>query len=161
MGDRVSKSSVLSDPQVIELLNREFNAAELNVTDRGWPTWLEALAPWKAIYDSSPEARKAFTNMAVVDADGTFLLGSGDTGKIGYTKATFSMNYDPPRYFKMLQTTFDRNNRLEAIRKNEKQSAEEKAAALATLRQEVDQDLAHVFKSEPMFLKQVQVLRKQ
>jgi hypothetical protein len=161
MGDRVSKSSVLSDPQVIELLNGGFNATELNVTDVGWPKWLEALAPWKAIYDSSPEARKAFTNMAVVDADGTVLLGSGDTGKIGRTKETLSMNYDPVRYLKMLQTAADRGARLEAIRKDEKRTPEEKTAALTALKFEVDQDLKHTFQAEPGFLQMVQSMRKQ
>jgi hypothetical protein len=160
MGDRVSKSSSLSDPRVIELLNREFNVLELNVTDYYFPEWLTALAPWKAIYDSSPEARAAFTNMAVVDPDGVFLLGSGDTGKIGRTAAEFSMNYQPDLYLKMLETTLGRNVRLEAARRDEALTDEARAAAIASLRFEVDQDLARTFKPEPRFLRLVQSLRR-
>lgn len=160
MGDRVSKSSSLSDPRVIDLLNREFNAIELNVTDVGFPAWLTAIGPWKAVYESSAEARKAFTNMAVVDADGEFLLGSGDTGKIGRTADQFSMNYDPDRYLKMLETTLARNVRLEAARNDAALSPEARAAAIAAIRLEVDQGLAQVFKAEPYFLRQVQALRR-
>jgi hypothetical protein len=160
MGDRVSKSSSLSDPKVIELLNRDFNAIELNVTDLGFPAWITALAPWKAIYDSSPEARAAFTNMAVVDADGVFLLGSGDTGKIGRTAAEFSMNYQPDKYLKMLETTLARSARLEAVRTDAALSDEARTAAIAAIRLEVDQGLAQVFKTEPYFLQKVQALRR-
>lgn len=155
MGDRISKSSVLSDPKIIDLLQREFNSLELNVTDMGFPDWLAGIAPWKEVYAIDPGARQAFANVAVVDSEGTYLLASGDNGKLGKTSDVFSMNYDPPRYLKMLELAVERNVRLEAARNDQSLTAEARTAAINAIRFEVQQDLERLFQIEPMFLRVV------
>ena len=139
---------MLSDPSVIDLLNREFNAVELNLTDQGFPPWLEALAPFKAAYDAIPQSKRAFNTPAVVDPEGVVLLGHGDTGAIVQKAKQDSVNFDTARYLQMLETSVKRNSRLEALRGDPALSAEDRASSIAALRLEVLQELERMFKSQ-------------
>lgn len=146
MGDRLSKSSVLSDSKVIELLNKEFLTIELNVTDVEWPPWMEGVAPWAQVFRAMPRARFAFANIAVVDWTGKVLLASGDDGLLPVDASKyFSMNYDPPRFLKMLEKALDRSRRLEAARTDPALSAEARAKAVAAVGGEAHEDLKTLY----------------
>lgn len=146
MGDRLSKSSVLSDPQIIDLINREFIAIDLNVSDVGFPDWMTGLNFWKQTYIDLPRARFAFANQAVVDSSGEYLLASGDIGLMPRDPSTnFSINYDPPRYLAMLQTAVERNKRLEAARADAALSPEQRKAAMAAVSKEAHDLLPSLF----------------
>lgn len=142
MGDRLSKSSVLSDSKVIALLNEEFLTIDLNVTDLGWPEWMEGVAPWAAVYRAMPRARFAFANIAVVDGTGKVLLASGDDGLLPVDASKFaSINYDPVRFLKMLELALARNRRLLAARADLSLSEPDRAAAIAAVVREAQEDL--------------------
>ncbi len=113
MGNRLSRSSVLSDRTVIDLVNRDFVATELNVTDQGFPADLAGLAFWKRVYRSDLAAQTGFGNQVVVDASGQYALASGDDGQLD--RWAHSINYNPQLYAEMLGQALDRWHRLQAI----------------------------------------------
>jgi hypothetical protein len=156
MGGRISKSGPLSDSSVIEYLNREYNVVELIITEMGFPPWLEALAPFKTIYNTVPAARLAFPTPAVVDPDGTFLLATGDGGRVMPKVEDSAMIYDKVRYLRWLQTAADRNKRHEALR-DPALSAEDREKGMAALRLEIQLDFERLNKAEPGFLRSVQM----
>jgi hypothetical protein len=157
MGGRISKSGPLSDDNVIDFLNQEFNVVELVITDLGFPAWVEALAPYKKIYDTTPAARKAFPTPVVVDPEGTFLIASGDGGRVMPKVEDSAMIYDKVRYLEWLKVAAERTKQYEALRNDQALSAEVRAQRIASLRLEISHDLEKSMKAEPSFLKQIQM----
>src|SRR4029079_11738700 len=122
---------------------------ELVITDMGFPAWVQALAPYKNIYETTPAARKAFPTPVVVDAEGTFLIASGDGGRVMPKVEDSAMIYDKVRYLEWLKVAAERNRQYEALRTDQKLTADERARGLAALRIEVSHDLEKSMKSEP------------
>ena len=139
MGNRLARGSVLSDPKVIDLLNREFVVTELNVTEKGFPASLPALAWWKKVFLREP-VREGFANQVVVDPSGHYPLASGDDGLV--TRWSTSINYNPELFRAMLRLALDRWHRLQAIQDQADLSAEEKDKQIADLKQEIDDTIS-------------------
>jgi hypothetical protein len=143
MGNRLSRSSVLSDPNVIDRVNRDFVAAELNVTDQGFPADLVGLAFWKRVYRSDPAAQTGFGNQVVVDATGQYPLASGDDGQLD--RWAHSINYNPQLYSEMLGQALERWHRLQAIQAAETPPAE-KQRQIDDLEAEVGRAVAQAYR---------------
>jgi hypothetical protein len=144
MGNRLSRSSVLSDPKVIDLLEREFVATELNVTDQGFPDSLPALAWWKKLYQQNGQVQLGFGNQVVVDASGRYPLASGDDGQVD--RWTTSIDYNSDLYTAMLRQALDRWHRLQSIQSDAKLSSQQKDQKVRDLQQEVGRSVSKAYR---------------
>lgn len=75
-GGRATRGRALSDPKVIETLNRDFIPFELNLTDQKFPETMPALLGWNIAYSLSPFKDLGFTSCVVITPDGKKELGN-------------------------------------------------------------------------------------
>lgn len=75
-GGRATRGRALSDPKVIETLNRDFIPFELNLTDQKFPESMPALLGWNLAYNLSPFKDLGFTSCVAITPDGKKELGN-------------------------------------------------------------------------------------
>mmetsp|Transcript_16115 Transcript_16115/g.17911 ORF Transcript_16115/g.17911 Transcript_16115/m.17911 type:complete len:279 (-) Transcript_16115:60-896(-) len=80
LGARVLRCSILSDPQVIDVINREFIALKVNLTTDGFPKDLDGLNGIRQLYkQESTKTQRNHHNLAILSPNGEHRLGDIDT----------------------------------------------------------------------------------
>lgn len=108
----MAKSSSLSDPQVIDTLNRTMVAVEINVTDQGFPKDVPGLKPWERAFSQDRRYRFGFATSVVLTPDGTAALGTSGCGHRWEWET--SINYHAEKFRKYLEGCLDRFVRLKS-----------------------------------------------
>ena len=128
------KSSLLSDDQNIEFINREFIPVDYRI-EKGFPTEVPALAPVRDAFLAQPDYSGFFATVVVLDSTGTLLL--------GYTGRSYPPNFKPDgcyrdgRFLANVKRGLDRFHAAQEIQADATLSAEQKAAKLTELQKDV------------------------
>jgi len=70
------RCSVLSDPRVIELINKDMIPISINASHKGFPTEeFVAVKPMKTLYKTSDHWEKGFASISLLDPNGKNILG--------------------------------------------------------------------------------------
>jgi len=70
------RCSVLSDPRVIELINKDMIPISINASHKGFPTEeFAAVKPMKTLYKTSDHWEKGFASISLLDPNGKNILG--------------------------------------------------------------------------------------
>ena len=91
---------MLSQPKVIERLNRDFIPLEINLTDQGWPKEIPALWGWKLVFGTWDHFKKGYTGMMITTPDGKTELGSAGDPSISAWKT--SAHYHEDKFHQVL-----------------------------------------------------------
>lgn len=87
------------------MLNRDYVAVEINITDRGFPD-LPALKPWEIAFDKKKSYRFGFATTAIIGPDGAQSFGHSGSGYMHEFEA--STNYHPEKFLAYLEASLDR-----------------------------------------------------
>ena len=135
----MARGSSLSDQNVIDELNKNFVAVNLNITEQGFPG-LPGLYGWQRAYQlRMARHQEGFTTSVVLTPDGKMSLGTSGTGFISerYT----STCYVPEKYLDFLKVAARRYRQLLSIL-NSSSSPEEKDIEIAKIKNQIDYETA-------------------
>jgi hypothetical protein len=130
----MTRGSSLSDEQVIEKVNKEFVAVEINITDQGFPKDVEGLKPWENAFNKDPRYEVAFTTSVVIGPGGKSAFGTAGCGHKEDWKD--SASYHPEKYIRFLEASLDRYSRAKAIAEDKNLSQEERMKKLKEIQAE-------------------------
>ncbi|BBM86366.1 hypothetical protein [Candidatus Uabimicrobium amorphum] len=132
----MTKSSVLSDDQVIQFINNNFVALSVNITTNGFPPEIRGLEKYRKAYKSLEFIlENYFFGHVVVGSDGKFMFGHSGSG----IKDLYEISpcYHPDKYLRFLQRSLVLFNRCQKIRSDMTLNYQEKYARLEVLGQEI------------------------
>ena len=132
---------------MVEKLNRDFVAVEVNITDHGFPEEVEALKPWKKAYETNWRHQFGFATSVVIGPWGKGALG---TSGCGHTwEWDTSINYDPAKYDTFLDQCLDRFRRVNALILDQTRTAERKEAEVKAIYVEIVKSIAAANRCSP------------
>ncbi len=131
----MTRGSSFADAKVIEKVNKEFVAVEVNITGTGFPKDVPALKLWERAYDKDPSFKFGFATSVVIGPGGASPFG---TSGCGHTfEWDTSINYHPEKYLKYLDESLERYGRAKAIAEDKALGQEERAAKLKEMQAEI------------------------
>ncbi len=145
----MTRGSSLSDPKVIERINRDFVPLEFNVT-RGFPEQFPGLKLWEKAYERKFKSLLGFTTTVILSPDGQRPLG---TAGMGYKwQFDSSASYRPDKYLLFLDQSLARFQSARAIENDPRLGAEEKQKKLALHRADTERAIDESAKEAKLFV---------
>jgi hypothetical protein len=108
---------------VIETLNRDFVAVEINITDQGFPK-IDGLKPWEIAFDKKKSYKFGFATTAVLSPDGRQFFGHSGSGHLHEFET--STNYHPEKFLAYLKASHERFTRARQVVKDVEEDRPEK-----------------------------------
>ena len=131
----MTRGRALSDEKVIDRLNKDFVAVELNITDKGFPKDVAGLKLWESAFAKDKRYQYGFATSVVLGPLGNIPYG---TSGCGHTwEYDTSINYDAAKYFTFLEESTGRLTKARAILEDASLSADEKKAKFEALKEEI------------------------
>jgi hypothetical protein len=120
---------------VIEKINAQFHAVEINITDQGFPKEVPALKPWENAFTKDPRYEFGFTTSVVI---GPGAKGAFGTSGCGHKEDhPTSPSYHPDRYLEFLDAALERYRRAVKIADDPALAERERADRLRSLQEEI------------------------
>ena len=116
---------------MIERINKDFVALEVNITNSGFPKELPALKPWEKAFNADWHLASAYAVCVVCSPDGQLALGT--SGKGCLAESGWDIKFRPSVYLKFLSDASERRRRAAEINNDAKLNEAERAQKLKAL----------------------------